>query len=367
MSFSLTPAAKQCLRNYRQPYQGFTTDGKVIQGLWKANSQARGPTKAMVDAAQHLLQISSIEEKQRFRHLITAREWRSWSNPEIITIDSGLRVVDMAQETRDAVLGLLRTSLSTQGYEKVHNAMATDSYIDSYQFCMFGEPAVQTPWGFNLFGRNVCLNVFTLDGELVIGPFQVSTEESRRGSYGGGHAEVLEQEKAVGLALIKSLSLDQRHEANFYGDFTGETCDPSDKWSIGGAHQDNKATPYSGICAADLDPKQQQTLLGIVRIFNELLPDTSLDLMMERVKSHLHQTYLCWDGSIEEDSPFYYRIHSPIIMNEFNRIAGSSLFGELPQSSRLSAIQRLPNRGDYGAALLDDWIRQVHANLRHEY
>jgi hypothetical protein len=80
---SLSPLAKEWLRNYRQPYKGFTSDGNIISGLWKSSPHASGPTQAMVDAAQFLLSVASPNEKARFRHLVTAREWRAWSNPEV--------------------------------------------------------------------------------------------------------------------------------------------------------------------------------------------------------------------------------------------------------------------------------------------
>jgi hypothetical protein len=80
---SLSPLAKKWLRNYREPYKGFTADGNIIPGLWKSNPNANGPTQTMVDAAQHLLSVASAAEKARFRHLVTAREWRAWSNPEV--------------------------------------------------------------------------------------------------------------------------------------------------------------------------------------------------------------------------------------------------------------------------------------------
>jgi len=80
---SLSPLAKKWLRNYREPYKGFTSDGNIVPGLWKSNPNANGPTHAMVDAAQYLLSVASANEKARFRHLVTAREWRAWSNPEV--------------------------------------------------------------------------------------------------------------------------------------------------------------------------------------------------------------------------------------------------------------------------------------------
>jgi hypothetical protein len=80
---SLSPLAKKWLRNYREPFKGFTSDGNIIPGLWKASPNATGPTQAMVDSAQYLLSVASPNEKARFRHLVTAREWRAWSNPEV--------------------------------------------------------------------------------------------------------------------------------------------------------------------------------------------------------------------------------------------------------------------------------------------
>lgn len=93
-SISLTPLAKQSLRSYRMPFKGFTTDGNVIPGLWSARPDAKGPCREMVNAAQQLLTDASPREKQQFRHLITAREWRAWSNPEVSTCTNGsLRIV----------------------------------------------------------------------------------------------------------------------------------------------------------------------------------------------------------------------------------------------------------------------------------
>jgi hypothetical protein len=81
----LTPVAKGWLENYRKPYHGFTADGKVQQGLWRADPQASGPTGEMVDAAKKLLSVANEKEKKAFQYEVNAKEWRSWSNPEAST------------------------------------------------------------------------------------------------------------------------------------------------------------------------------------------------------------------------------------------------------------------------------------------
>lgn len=82
-SIFLVPVARGWLDNYNQPYQGFTADGNVVPDLWHADPDARGPTKEMVDAANAVLAAASPEEAKAFRYAVNAREWRSWSNPEV--------------------------------------------------------------------------------------------------------------------------------------------------------------------------------------------------------------------------------------------------------------------------------------------
>lgn len=79
----LTPVAEGWMKNYNESYRGFTTDGNVVQDLWHIDSEANGPTKEMVDAAQKVILTASSAEVKSFRHGVTAREWRSWSNPEV--------------------------------------------------------------------------------------------------------------------------------------------------------------------------------------------------------------------------------------------------------------------------------------------
>ncbi|KAG9731985.1 FAD/NAD(P)-binding domain-containing protein, partial [Aureobasidium melanogenum] len=114
-----------------------------------------------------------------------------------------------------------------------------------------------------------------------------------------------------------------------------------------------------GICAADLNLNQQQALLNIVRSFNQVLPQESLDLFMQRVESYLGETYFSWLGPVHEDAPFYFRIHSPVVMVELDHQDGIMVPGTSSKQYRIHATQRLPNRGDYGAALLDEWVMKM--------
>lgn len=280
----------------------------------------------------------------------------------------------MSESTANAVNVLLQSTLSHQGYEKIRAAMSKVSTRSSYdsseegddnRFCLFGEPSTSSPWGFNLWGRNVSLNVFASSGELVVGPFTINEEPVVDEKMSTQCTEVLGKEATAGHALLDSLSEEQKEEAMLH--IWEDEWDGSEVRSVGGAHHDNRTVPYQGICAKDMNNNQRQKILDIVRTFNELLPEASLRLMMERVEQHLDQTYFTWDGSLEDGSLLYYRIHSPMILNELDYREEQLHSDFMPKTYRVHAIQRLPNRGDYGAALLDEWVRQVHVKIKHQY
>ncbi|KAI9658604.1 MAG: hypothetical protein M1821_002164 [Bathelium mastoideum] len=377
-SIFLNPVAHGWLKLYKAPYKGFTTDGSVRDGLWKRDKSANAPTAAMVRAAEGVLKAATDEERRRFSYPVDAREWRSWSNPEVIIVDSGIRLEEMSSSLKAAVHELLAASLSSRGYDKVVKAMKVNAFLgevttlknvmneDSYHFCMFGTPAVDKPWGFNLFGHHLCLNVFSLAGELVVGPFFVGAEPNEIDDGPNQGMTVLNREEAAGLALMQSLSSEQQRKATIQGDINdidGSSMqsgrwNPADLRGLGGAFQDNRIVPFEGICANEFDASQRKALLDIIATYNELLPNGAFEIMMTRVEAYLDETYFAWLGLVNEETPFYFRIHSPLVMNEFDHHNGVWLANALPKKYHIHTIQRLPNRGDYGRALYDEWLRE---------
>lgn len=371
----LTDVANGWLEKYEKPYNGFTADGNVVPNLYQHQPDPEGPTSTMLEAAKKLLSAASSEESSKFRYPVHAREWRSWSNPEVIVVDSGLRLDEMSESTRSAVLELLKASLSSEGYEKLTGAMDTNHFLGeltkltnvmnrySYHFCLFGEPSATEPWGFNLFGHHMCVNVLTLNGEVSVGPFFVGAEPNVIDDGEMKGITVLNKEETAGLAFMKSLSEDQRKKATLKGDINdidGSTMDkgrwnPADLRGLGGAFQDNRVVPLEGLSGKDMTPEQRKELLGIVRIFNELLPDRALEHFMERVEKHLDETHFGWIGPVDDENPFYYRVHSPVVMDEFDHHNGVWLSNIYPKKYHIHTIQRLPNRGDYGVAIMEDW------------
>jgi hypothetical protein len=283
----------------------------------------------------------------------------------------------MSPSLRSAVHDLLKASLSASGYEKVWTAMLTNAFlgelttltnvmnVDSYHFCLFGTPSESEPWGFNLFGHHLCLNVFTLSGEVVIGPFFIGAEPNIIDEGPESGRRVLGQEEAEGLAFMRSLEPKQQKQALLQGDINdidGSTMpagrwNPADLRGLGGAHQDNRIVSFEGIPGSSLSASQRRALLSLIATFNSLLPAPALELFLKRCEAHIQETYFAWIGDFttEEGGVFYYRIHSPVVMDEFDHHNGVWLANALPKKYHIHTIQRLPNRGDYGVALYDEW------------
>jgi hypothetical protein len=76
---------------------------------------------------------------------------------------------------------------------------------------------------------------------------------------------------------------------------------------------------------------------------------------MEEVIDHLDETYFSWIGGIDDDSVFYYRIYSPVLLIEFDhqRSVGN-VNAEAGKVTRqhIHVIVRTPNGNDYGKDLL---------------
>jgi hypothetical protein len=77
--------------------------------------------------------------------------------------------------------------------------------------------------------------------------------------------------------------------------------------------------------------------------------------------AHLDETWFSWYGGTGEESPFYYRVHSPVILIEFDHHPGVAFDNEVPTRNHVHTVVRTPHGGDYGA----DLLRQHHERFDH--
>jgi hypothetical protein len=76
---------------YEEPFKGVTSDGTVKEGLFKPQDEGVN-TENVVGAAEDLLAKLDDKQRKKVQYPINAREWRAWSNPEILLRPFGVRL-----------------------------------------------------------------------------------------------------------------------------------------------------------------------------------------------------------------------------------------------------------------------------------
>lgn len=83
---------------------------------------------------------------------------------------------------------------------------------------------------------------------------------------------------------------------------------------------------------------------------------------MADIKKHLDSTWFAWIGKTDNDAVYYYRIHSPVILIEFDHQLPIGVPGQGHDATRnhIHTLVRTPNGNDYGKDLLKQHLEQYH-------
>jgi hypothetical protein len=360
-------------RLFAEPFRGITTAGSVIPDLYGSRPEG-APTPAMIEAVNALLALMSLEQKTKMTFPVDSNQWRHWQNTELYVEDYGLRLDEVGPELQEATMAVLRASMSRHGYELSRDVMRLNRFLGdlvrgpavmgewSYIFCLFGEPSTREPWGWQLFGHHLVLNCFVLGEQMVLTPAFWGAEPNfaDHGPFNG--IKLFQDEERSGLALMRSFSADQQRRAivahsMMGGDLPEGRRHFADNLHLGGAFQDNRIVPYEGLKGTDFTARQRRDLLDLVQKYLLPLPEGPRAARLADVERHLNETHFCWIGGTGEDSPFYYRIQSPVTFIEFDHHAGVFLTNAEPAKFHVHTIVRTPNGNDYGIDLLRQHYR----------
>ena len=371
-----TPALKEMWATwnslYREPYRGITAHGQQEANLFHLRAE-NAPTATMKIAATALLEAADAAGvTHKLRRGIDAPEWRCWCNPEFYFAKAGIRLEESTGTVVNAVLNLVKCSLSSSGYEKTLACMRINSFLGdlvnashlmnehSYNFLLFGEPSLADAWGWSLWGHHLTLCLFVVEGQMVVSPIFFGCEPNQidSGPYKG--TRILEDQMSLATRLFSSLSVAEvgsvvSYDALEHPDMPDGFPHPADGRTIAGAYQDNKVIPYSGGRVSTFSGESQELVLNLVESFIDFLPEGPLEAKLADVRHHISNTWLLWIGKGGETDVFYFRIHSPIIFCEFDHECGMWLTNPQPGRFHIHTIVRTPNGNDYGKELLCLW------------
>jgi Protein of unknown function (DUF3500) len=351
-----------------EPYRGIAS-GAPERDLFpiRATGVSTEPVRL---AAQAFLAALTPEQRARTTYPVDDVEWRKWANQDIY-IRQGVSFLDMTDAQREKAFDLIRAGLSAKGFAQTRNIMRlnytlgelNDNNFDRYgewpyYLTVMGEPSASEPWGWQFDGHHAVINYFVLRDQVVMTPLFAGSEPviARTGKYAG--TVVLQEEQTRGLAMLKVLDAAQRKQAIVSVSKTGNN-------NIGEAFKDNQVLDYAGIPATALNEAQRRQLIDLVALFVSNMREGHARVRMDEVRHHLDRTYFAWIGS-PEGKVFYYRIHSPVILIEFDHqvpvgLRHLSPTPTLPNPEHVHVVIRTPNGNDYGK----DLLRQHYAQHPH--
>jgi hypothetical protein len=346
-----------------EPFVGVTTDGQVVPGLFRIEPSGVS-AQPLLDAALSWLGSLTNEQRSAACFPIDSSEWRAWSNISPYLLRHGVLLESLDETQRDLAVGLVGESLSHAGYTTARDVMRLNETIAEmtgrfheygewlYWLSIFGTPSADGPWGWQIDGHHLNLHCFVLGDQVVMTPQFMGSEpvHAEQGKYAG--TRVFEVEESVGFSFMRGLRREQQAQAS-----VGMQL-PMD--GLATAPNDNLRLPYAGIGFSELSGQQQTALVDLIQVYVDRLRPGHAEVRLAEVKRHLADTFFAWIGACDDTSPFYYRVHSPVILIEFDHQVGIALDNDAPSRNHVHTVVRTPNGNDYGHDLLRQHYARHH-------
>jgi hypothetical protein len=342
------------------PFVGVTTEAGKQTELFPIRATGVS-TKPIVTAAMNFLSTLTQAQKIKAQFAVDDPEWRKWSNVDNgIYVRQGISFEEMTDSQKSAAWSLLQTSLSADGISLSRNIMKTDQTLkelndddlsygeEKYFLTVMGIPSDSQPWGWQLDGHHLIINYFVLGDQIVVTPMFLGAEPAvaKSGKYIGN--AVLQEEQNQGLRFLQSLDEEQQSVAILEAEKSPVNIS-AEAW------KDNLVLNYAGIAARQLSSEQKDQLVDLIELFVRNIRDEHARVRMEEVLEHLDDTYFAWVGETSDEAVFYFRIHSPVILIEFDHqrpVGNVGLARGVPTRQHIHVVVRTPNGNDYGKDLL---------------
>lgn len=362
LSAVASPLIDERVAGMHEPFVGITSAGSVRHGLRSLDGR-RASTQPIADAASAFLQALPDEQRAQARLAMDADEWRAWTNIHMALFRHGVLLEQLPPVVRELALGVLRSTLSARGYAYARGVMELNELVAVlcddheafggwlYFLTIFGEPDQDEPWGWQIDGHHLCINTVVVDGCVSITPAFVGSEPRSHGAM-----SLFDPEEERALTLMRSLDDVQRHKAlvhpSIHPDDLPDRQHVFDGRQVAGAGHDNVVVPYEGITAGELSDAQRSLLLDVAATYTGWIRDDHAAVHLSDIADHLDETWFSWYGGTGDTDAFYYRLHSPVVLIEFDHHAGIVFDNDVPSRHHVHMMVRTPNGGDYGRDLL---------------
>jgi hypothetical protein len=356
-------------RALEQPFKGITTDGTPEPGLYPIRSTGVS-TEPVARAANAFIAALSPEQRSKTQYAVDDDEWRKWANVHRYE-RQGVSFDEMGEPQKAAARALLAASLSAKGLTLSRDIMRLNETLaelndnnfaeygeGKYWLTVMGTPSATEPWGWQLDGHHLIVNYFVLRDQVVMTPSFWGSEPAvaTSGKYAG--TSIMADEQRAGLTMVRALTPQQRERAVLEPKKTGNNIRAQ-------LFSDNVVLDYAGAPVSSFTASQKEQLLDLVSLYTSNLRDAHARVHLADVEARLDETYFMWVGETNDDSVFYYRIHSPVVLIEFDHqtpVGLTHLYPRgVPYREHIHAVVRTPNGNDYGK----DLLRQHYERVSH--
>jgi hypothetical protein len=300
-----------------------------IKSLAQSGPTSQKATADIAVAAKNV--IVSLEDNQRGKLIFDFKDdqqRKRWSNlPTSFVKRGGLRMGDLTTPQRAAVMTLLETALSPQGYEKVQQIMEADETLkkttgetifgrDDYYLSFLGQPSAEEPWMIQFGGHHLGLNI-TLAGEhATLAPSHTGAQPAIY-ELEGKIIRPLGREADKAFALMRSLDEAQCKQALLGFEIRDLVLGPG---------RDGKMIQPEGIKGSALNEKQQEMLLDLAGEWTGMMNLALAKTKMDELKRNVAETWFAWSGPTEKDKAAYFRIQGPTVVIEYapQRLGGDA-------------------------------------------
>ncbi|MEM8527999.1 MAG: DUF3500 domain-containing protein [Bacteroidota bacterium] len=360
---------KREVKFLKEDFICLTTSNGKEEGLFPIQSTGVS-TQPIKIACEALLNGLTKEQLTKVHFELEDEEWRRWCNVgNGAYTRQGVSIKEMNQVQRKLAFDLMGKSLIAKGLKLSKDIMKTDQtlhelndndpFLDEelYYFTIMGTPSMTEPWGWQIDGHHLVINYFILGDQVVMTPTFMGAEPviATTGKYKGN--TLFQDEQNLGLKLMQSLTTKQQKQATL-----SETKEHRDIQAE--AFKDNAVIDYQGLPISEMTEPQQEQLLHLTALYINNMKEGHAKVRMEEIKKHLDKTFFAWTGATDEEAIFYYRIHSPVILIEFDHQGPIGMKGDRKQATRnhIHTIVRTPNGNDYGKDLLRQHLEEHHSH-----
>ena len=351
------------MRFLRSPRLVLLSALTVILAAGSAYSLQRSSAQ-MAAAATAFVGSLTPEQKQKGMFPFESEERLHWNFiPTENFPRNGLLLREMTPAQRDRAQDLLKSGLSTQGYQTATAIMNLESTLGAlerqsgrgaqerdpvkYFFSIFGTPSPANTWGWRVEGHHISLHYTVVNGNLVASSpsfFGTNPAEVRDGASKG--LRILADQEDTARELLTSFNDSQRAKAVIQAVALNEIV-TTNKLDI---------SPLSptGVGADTLSAQQRTLLMKVVDTYiSKMANDIAAERLARLQMAGLDKITFAWAGAGERGKQHYYRIQGPTFLIEYDNSQNDG--------NHVHSIWRDFN-GDFGRDLLREHVSATPHN-----